>query len=649
MLVNHPCRLLFIAAALLALQSRPSSAQQRHVFRKSTKMAVVSFNDLVEKEKRDPPKLEYFVPDEPSIVEDKGIKGRAQIEDQPKEKMRPPRLKQAVDRSDSFPALPDLVKAGVPDTNGAVGPKHLMIVQNDGVRIQHRDGTEVATVSPITFWSAVVSGGSAFDPRVLYDPNGDRWLVVASHGRRKSSLLVAVSKASDPTGDWIQHAVDVDAGDKYWLDYPRLAFNQKWIVVQASHEPNAAVPSQAVFYAFDKADLYAGGAGKHSKLALDYNKYGHAAPAITYDRDLDDVYLVRENGYNTLSIFVLKGDIGSETIADVVDVKAPESWLSAPPAGTFLNFAPQKGTEKTISPNDSKIHNVVYRNGHLWCTHTVFLPATFPSTRCSIQWWQLSPTGKIAQFGRIDDPTGHFFFAYPTIAVNSKSDVLVGYTRFAKDQFASANYSFRRATDPVNTMRADTLFKDGEGPYVRFATGRNRWGDYSNTVVDPNNDLDMWTIQQYAAKPVGESGRWGTWWKRVVFSPAPDHEFDGVVRDLLPRGPYGAIVGVGYETLGDGSVRFGATTHVGVTPKAFGKYRFRISVLSVDTSGKIVQENDHEMAKPFEKDTSNKLLVITTHKTPKRGSYRVIAVLEAMDPDGTKLVIDKRSTMYAVE
>ena len=98
----------------------------------------------------------------------------------------------------------------------------------------------------------------------------------------------------------------------------------------------------------------------------------------------------------------------------------------------------------------------------------------------------------------MDDPTGAAFYAYPSIAVNRNGDVLVGYSRFSATQHASANFSFRAAADPPNTLQPDTVFKPGEAPY-RTGKASNRWGDYSATVVDPADDLSFWTIQEYAA------------------------------------------------------------------------------------------------------------------------------------------------------
>ena len=75
------------------------------------------------------------------------------------------------------------------------------------------------------------------------------------------------------------------------------------------------------------------------------------------------------------------------------------------------------------------------------------------------------------------------------------------------------------SSDPPGTVRTVDVIKDGESYYTKFFSGkRNRWGDYSATVVDPVDDNTFWTIQEYAAMRVGtdsSSGRWGTWWGQI--------------------------------------------------------------------------------------------------------------------------------------
>jgi hypothetical protein len=416
----------------------------------------------------------------------------------------------------TFQALTDNNTSLPPDTHGAVGPNHVMTVLNTQYRIQTRSGQTISTVSDDTFWASLNSP-SAFDPKVLYDPYNSRWMMTAVSNARSSasSVLVGVSQTNDPTGNWNLFRVDADAADLVWADYPSLGFNKDWIVVQVNMFTNSANGfSRTQIYAFNKAGLYSNTFS--ARQFSDSTIGGTQTPAITYDNTLSTMYLVSRwnSGAGALRIFTITGPVGSEVFTSTnVFPTSPEGWAT----GVSGDFAPQLGTPARIATNDSRIQNVVYRNGSLWCAHTVFLP--FPGTvlRSSVQWWQFDAAGNIQQRARIDDPTGLNFFAFPTIAVNKFNDALVGYSRFSASQYASANYSFRAASDAPNTLRDDAMLKAGEASYFKtFGGASNRWGDYSSTVVDPANDTDLWTIQQYANQPSGGFDRWATWWGRIA-------------------------------------------------------------------------------------------------------------------------------------
>ena len=149
------------------------------------------------------------------------------------------------------------------------------------------------------------------------------------------------------------------------------------------------------------------------------------------------------------------------------------------------------------------------------------MPAQNPN-HTAIQWWQLATNGNVLQRGLIEDPGATVFYGIPSLAVNRQNDLFIGYSRFSATNFPSASYSFRRADDAPGTLSAEHPIKAGEGPYVKLDEENiNRWGDFSASVVDPLNDLDFWTIQEYAAPPVGLEGRWGTWWARIALENAP--------------------------------------------------------------------------------------------------------------------------------
>lgn len=489
---------------------------------------VMNFRELARKEARAPraavsPDVPPFLPDREEELPPGFVPPQPKIKPLDAGEPTPQPLSPAP--AANFLALADNGASIPPDTQGAVGPNHLMVTLNPQVRIQDRSGNEVSLVSHSTFWSPLTGVTSPFDPKLLYDPFNNRWIFVAVSNRRTagSSILIGVTQTSDPTGTWNLHRMDADASDVDWADYPSVGFNKDWIVVTVNMFTNAADAfSKLKVFAFDKAGLYTGNPATATELIPPPTVTATLAPATTYDNTLATMYLVRtsSNSSGILRVSTITGSVGSETLtANAVDMFVPAGGWSAGPSG---DFALQMGSAQKIQNNDTRMLSVVYRNGSLWTANTIFLPAGGAPTRSAVQWTQFTPTAPTAtvqQSGRIEDPSGALFFAFPSIAVNFRGDALVGYSSFAGTQFASAEYSLRANSDAPSTMQSGMIFKAGEASYFKTFSGtRNRWGDYSNTVVDPVNDLDFWTIQEYAAVPSG-SDRWGTWWAKVNAPP----------------------------------------------------------------------------------------------------------------------------------
>ena len=81
-----------------------------------------------------------------------------------------------------------------------------------------------------------------------------------------------------------------------------------------------------------------------------------------------------------------------------------------------------------------------------------------------------------------------------------------------------------QAGDAPGTFQDVATLKEGLASYYKIFTGSvNRWGDFSATQVDPVNDVDLWTIQEYADTP---ANRWSTWWGHLAL--APDVTIDDV-------------------------------------------------------------------------------------------------------------------------
>ncbi len=523
---------LLVVAALLAVAgwamgaagpAAPPPPSVRGTPGQAEQAAVMNFMEIARSEAGKPVSAEQFVA--PYMPEPADLIGLAPTAAPALPRLFEPAAPQAgfqlnsPSPAASFLALEDNNASIPPDTHGSAGPNALMVTLNTQVRIMNRTGGVTSTVALNSFWSLVNGGSGAFDPKVLYDPYGGRWIVVACDDSRSASsgVLIGASQTSDPTGLWNLFKVDGDAANLLWVDYPSIGFNKDWIVVHVNmFTISGDNYSTGHTYVFNKAAMY-NNAAPSAPFTLFTDPDGTTNPALTHDAALSTVYLLQtfSSAAGQLRLYSITGAVGSESLNGPTTITSPEAWVSQPAGGA--DFAPQSGSAQLIQVNDARMQNLVYRNGSLWAAQTIFLPAGGTPTRSSVQWWQLTTGGVIMQRGRIDDATGTTFYAFPSIAVNKDDGVLIGYSRFSASQFASGNYSFRAAGDPADTLRADTVLKAGEAPYFKTFSGtRNRWGDYSHTVVDPVNDTDFWTIQEYAATPSGGFDRWGTWWGRIV-------------------------------------------------------------------------------------------------------------------------------------
>jgi len=428
-----------------------------------------------------------------------------------------------------------------PDVNGAPGPEHLMVTLNTDIRIMDREGNPISTVGTGAFWHPTPGSGGVFDPKVSYDPYENRWILImpSSSDPATSKLMVAVSETQDPTGNWYMYSFDGDPDDTHWFDYPNYGFNKDKIVVTGNLFGSGG--TYVAIYVFSKADLYNNAPVIEYTRIKTYDGFT-IVPAKTYDQDEEDIYMVHNAGGNSggfgyVNLWKVTGPPELPVIVNIGLTGVPEPWSN----GSYANggnFAPQLGSDELINTVDARMENMIYRNGKLWTTHHVYLPADDPE-RCSVQWWNLALDGELLQWGRVDDPTGLMYFAFASIAVNAKEDVLIGFGSFSEEQYASSSYAFRYADDPENTIREYYQYKDGLAPYFKtFGGARNRWGDYTSTFVDPVDDLDFWTLQEYAELPPGSQDEWGTWWAYLNLDAVPLANFTSNITEV----PVGSAV-----------------------------------------------------------------------------------------------------------
>jgi len=412
----------------------------------------------------------------------------------------------------SFSALQDDNSALPPDTNGAVGPAHIVTLLNTAMRIHDRSGAVLQTVTIKSFFESVRQFGRVFDPHIVFDARANKWLVCAitdqhtsaTAPRTGSALLLGISRTSNPLLAWDLYRFDGPDGD-VWLDFPQLGYDDGSISIATNiYTVSDSKFVRAAVFVINRSDP----AGVFTRLDHATDGGGSLSPTVSLDAGNRTFLVQTWNGNFQSKGFMRLYSVTAAGIVPIAFVQTAATWSSI---GSMDDFAPQLGRTEKIDTGDSRVASAVLRNDNIWAAHTIFLPAGAP-TRSAASWWRLTPTGGIVSRGTIDDPSSTFDYAHPSIAVNRNDAALIGCSRFSATTLPSAIYSFvgTGAAGPV-------VFKEGESPYLKTGSGtRNRWGDYSAACVDPTNDLDFWTIQEYASTPAPTYDRWGTWWARVA-------------------------------------------------------------------------------------------------------------------------------------
>ena len=445
----------------------------------------------------------------------------------------------------SFLGLDDIPQVGTsistipPDTEGTVGPTRVVTTLNNNYRVLDKStGAIINTVSIGTFWSAVAGVSNPFDPKSVYDPYNNRFIVSAVSNAQSttSKILIGISSTSDPNGTWTLHgfaacpaASPCGTGTEWWADYPELGFNMNWAAVSVNMFTNATNTfTQTRVLVVNYPQLRTGavpGATLFTGIINDFT----VVPVVTYSASEPTLYA--PNHFSSAGRSYRLNTITGTAAAPVYTQGALKThflvsaWVQ--PLGDILPQASEPGTAavRSVDVGDSRILNAVFRNSGIWYAQTIGLPTGGPVTHTAVQWIKLDTSGNDLDGGRVEDPTatatnGGKWYAYPSISVNANNDALFGFSQFGSAMFPSAAYAFRAGTDAAGTMRDVAVAKAGEGFYHKtFSGAANRWGDYSATQVDPSDDMALWTLQEYSKPQVGTgngSGRWSTWWIKIA-------------------------------------------------------------------------------------------------------------------------------------
>jgi hypothetical protein len=445
-----------------------------------------------------------------------------------------------------------------PDTDGAVGPNHYVQMVNTQLAVYNK--TTGAMISGPTAIKQLWSSGECAarddgDPIVLYDQLADRWIIsqFVSSAAPSFAQCIAVSTSSDPSGAY--YAYEFDQSTTVFHDYPKLAVWPDAYYMTSNEFPSGQeTNSGAGAFAFERAKMLAGQPARF--IWFDESSIAVGAvyvPGGQNPTNLDGKVPPPAGMPNYIVEVDAQGSTptSTDTTAVLAMFKFHVDWNN-PANSTFgtgsgtpvavggglymasgghpnfevpiANFVPAQCVygegpncvpEKVVpgvhtatldTLGDRTMFRATYRNfgdhESMVVHHTVVTAADAMTgaTRTGLRWYEvrnLSTTPTIYQQSTFAplDPTNPLWRWMGSAAMDHTGDIAIGYSASGPSYFPSIHYAGRLATDPLNDLT--------QGEAVMFAGlgiqgfPLNRWGDYSDLTVDPNDDCTFWYTQEY--------------------------------------------------------------------------------------------------------------------------------------------------------
>jgi hypothetical protein len=429
----------------------------------------------------------------------------------------------------AFPgvSLQDLYDQGggitPPDTMGVVGPSQFVEMINGQFAVFSKTGTLITSESMDSFWSAVSPVGGTTDPHLFYDQHSGRWFastIDVNDGLKNNHLLIACSKTSDPTGAWNMYKILAGSSTEF-ADYDTLGVDSNGVYFGASIFTTTG-GGNVVIFATPKAPLLSGSTITVTKFDGITDMFSSPQPADNFDT-------VAASGpaWFVSSSAAVTANVAYRTLtwSGTTPILSATHTVVTPAYGNVLQ-APSLGATQALDTGDDRLLMAVIRNKQLWTARTAGVNSSGTDAgadRDGAEFVNLNvatTSASLIQSGRLLDPSASNprFYFYPSLAVNSQGYMAMGFSGSKTTEFIGAYATGRLASDPLGKLQPVTLLKGGQGAYtITFGAGRNRWGDYSYTSLDPTDNKTIWTIQEFADPTVGgksagdATSRWGTW------------------------------------------------------------------------------------------------------------------------------------------
>ncbi len=386
--------------------------------------------------------------------------------------------------------------SGVPLDNHIAISKggKIVAVQNSNFGVYNTQGQQLQQKSLSSLSQNLGFNNTKYDPRIIYDPIHDRFIIVFLNGSSASSsrVIVGFSASNDPAGNWYMYALignlkdNQIVTDDVWTDYPAIGISTEELFITGNLFTNGGDFRGSGIWQIPLSEGYSGTALNPVVYVTTYfSLFPVTGATQPYGPDM---YFIRNNIGNGGQVHV---HYLTNSIANGGVLNNPVTLPTA------LNYtmppdAPQKGTSLQLSTNDNRIQSAYFENNVI-----VYASNTGLNGRSAVYYGMiyLNPLGLNFAFAdAIYIADFQYYIAYPSVVYagcgssnGNNSLVFVDYSSHNNRPGIGA-YAVNEYGDHSNMVIAF----EGTGQIGFGTNSPYRWGDYSGGALRQDGSNEIW-------------------------------------------------------------------------------------------------------------------------------------------------------------
>jgi PKD repeat protein len=376
---------------------------------------------------------------------------------------------------------------------------------NSNIIFAMPDGKITYTKGFADFYKILALGTRMFDPRVIYDPVQNRFIVVCLHGSDPSTsyLCIAFSKTEDPNGDWNFYKIKGDVvSDGVWFDFPNIAVSEDDLYIAGNMFTSENNYRYSMILQISKTDGYLG----ESLTWKYYDRVASTNGGLVFNP------VPAMSSWETLTspgiYFISNANNGYNLNYTNASVKNNPSLVAIRVLGNNNSYPPearQKSTNTKLNTGGNRLRSAIYQNGILHFaaqSNTEKGDGGIFYGRLDIA--NMKVTSDVLTTEGID-------YAYPTLTSFGKTEadsrIFVNYTFSGPDVFPGQAGRVVEGTDQTFDWSEEVIFKNGVSSIGSNSDESIRWGDYTGACRRFGVDrIESWAVGCY-----GEGRGHSTW------------------------------------------------------------------------------------------------------------------------------------------